>query len=288
MEQQSLTKNEVTTACVAETEWTADTTETYELPTLVYRDKPLVLITGANGKLGSEVSKLYPDALRPSHQELPVEDRKKVFEYIRNTLPEIIIHLAAKVSPVKCEENKEQSWKVTVEGTLNLIEACRKYNPKVYFVLMSTPCVFDGNDATPKDEYHYYDASNYYGWCKAMQEMVVRASGLKWLIIRGNFIPYKKYPYEKAFVDRKSNYLFAHQLARGIKEVIDANMTGIVHVLGNKIISMYELAKRTPDSKNVKKTTLEEYYKENPNSCKLTKNMIMKSTRFKEYDIDES
>ncbi|MDI6855537.1 MAG: hypothetical protein QMD21_01965 [Candidatus Thermoplasmatota archaeon] len=51
----------------------------YKLATIVYRDKPLVMITGASGKLGSEISKLYPDALKPTHSELDITDRKRVF-----------------------------------------------------------------------------------------------------------------------------------------------------------------------------------------------------------------
>jgi len=249
--------------------------------------KMTILLTGASGNLGSEVRKQFPDALTPPHEELNLVNRLAVDGYIEKYKPETIIHLAAAVSPPKCEANKTWAWDTNVFGTMWLVEACLKYVPKCYFVLMSTPCVFQGEDETPKYEDYTPYPDNFYGLTKMIQELVVSRSHLKYLIIRGNFVPYRKWPYPKAFTDRKSNYLFAHQLAKGIREVIDAEMTGIVHVLGDKILSMYELAKLCPESENVQPTTWEEYYKENPNAVKLTKSMVMESTRWKKYDIME-
>ena len=113
-----------------------------------------------------------------------------------------------------------------------------------------------------------------------MQETIVKRSNLLSLIIRSNFIPYKKFPHEKAFSDRTSNYFFAPELAKEIKNTIDKKILGTVHILGDEILSMYDMAKLCPDSENVKPMTLEEYYKENPNSPKLTKNMVLNSIRW--------
>lgn len=252
---------------------------TYSFPTISYRNKPLVMVTGASGKLGSEVRKNFTDALTPSHEELPVEDREKVGKYIAENLPDIIIHLAAMVSPPKCEIDKKKSWDITVQGTVNIIDACETFDRNCYFVLMSTPCVFSGDNDVEKDEDYLPYPDSFYGLCKAMQEMVVARSKLKWLIIRSNFIPRVKYPFPRAFTDRKSYYLFADQLAEEIKNVVNKKMSGIVHITGDKLLSMYDLARYCPDSKDVKKMTLGDYYKENPNACKLTKSMILVSKR---------
>ena len=119
-----------------------------------------IMITGASGKLGSEVSKHFPDALTPTHEELPVEDREKVGKYITDNLPDIIIHLAAMVSPPKCEVDKNMSWKVTVDGTANIIDACELLDRNCYFVLMSTPCVFSGEEDIEKYEARSYSKFN--------------------------------------------------------------------------------------------------------------------------------
>jgi len=246
-----------------------------------------ILITGAGGRLGRYLAPLFPKALTPTREELDVRDLKAVESYIKKHKPNVVIHLAAIVSPPECEKNKKEAWRVNVLGTMNVVDACRKYSPECYFVLMSTPCIFDGNDETPKDENYIPYPDHFYGLTKVVQEVIVARSGLKYLIVRGNFVPYEKWPYPKAFVDRKSNYLFAHQMAKAIKEVMDAKMEGVVHIVGDRVLSMYELALMCPDSKDVKPMTYEEYYKENPTAVKLTKSMVLKSTRWKQYSIEK-
>jgi len=100
----------------------------------------MIFITGAHGKLGSELSKLYPNALKPTHKELDITNRKQVFEYIKKHMPNTIIHLAALTGIRQCEENKKLAWETNVLGTKNLIDACLEHNPSVYFIYMSTPC----------------------------------------------------------------------------------------------------------------------------------------------------
>jgi dTDP-4-dehydrorhamnose reductase len=250
-----------------------------------------ILITGSSGKLGKYTKEVFQRdekyfLLTPSHQELDITIREKVFDYIASNRPEIILHLAAATSPPKCEINKEWAWNTNVNGTINLVDACEKEIPNCYFVLMSTPCVFSGEEGNYNENSIPYP-KNFYGFTKAIQEIIVLRSKLKSLVIRGNFVPREKWPYPKAFIDRFGTYLFADQLAKAIKEVIEARLTGVVHIVGNKKISMYELAKRCPNSENVQPYTLQEYYKENPNSCELTKDMSLISVRWKSYDIDQ-
>ncbi|QQG40226.1 MAG: NAD(P)-dependent oxidoreductase [Candidatus Aenigmatarchaeota archaeon] len=243
----------------------------------------MMLITGASGKLGKELVRLFPESLTPSHSELPIEDKAAVSKYIASHKPDTTIHLVAMTSVPGCETDKEKAWKINVEGTRNMVEALRLHSPGCRFVLMSTPCVFDGDDESPKDESCVPSPDNFYGLTKTVQEAVVSSSGLKHLIVRANFIPYEKYPHARAFIDRKSTYLFAHNVARGIRDVMDAGLTGIVHITGDRVLSMYELAKMCPDSADVEPTTMEEYYK--TNSHRLTKSMIITSDRWNAYRI---
>ena len=246
-----------------------------------------MLITGAYGLLGTEISKLYPEALKPKHEELDITDSIQVDKYIEENSPDVVIHLAAAVSPPRCELNKSWAWRTNVDGTRYLVEACLKFTPDVYFIYMSTPCEFNGDSDRANYEYDDSNPDNYYGFTKAIGRMVVEYSVPKHLIIRGNFVGYKKWPYPKAFIDRKSNYLFAHQIAKGMKEAIDLEMKGVIHIVGEEEMTMFELAKLCPDSENIEPYLLEEYYKENPNSCRLTKNMILGVTRWKTYNIEE-
>jgi len=240
----------------------------------------ITFITGAHGNLGSEVSKLFPQALTPTHKELDIIDREKIFDYIAKHKPDRIIHLAALITVMKCEENRDLAWKTNILGTKNLIDACMDYNPDVYFVYMSTPCVFSGDPKeAPFTEESLPSPKNFYSLTKLLGEMVVRFSSLKKkLIIRGNLVPRKKWPYERAFTDRWGTYLFADDLAKAIKEVVDKELTGIVHLVGDKKLSMFELAKiTTPD---IKPMTLDDY--EGP---PLTQDMSLDTVKWHKYKI---
>ena len=86
--------------------------------------------------------------------------------------------------------------------------------------------------------------------------------------------------------------MFAHDLAKGIKETIDGAFDNhdkwnrTYHLAGDKKLSMYELAKLCPNSNKVKPFTLKEYYKANPNADKLTENMCLEThNHWKKFEL---
>ena len=98
-------------------------------------------------------------------------------------------------------------------------------------------------------------------------------------IIRTNFVPNQKWKYPKAFVDRFGTYLFTGQVAQGISEVLQKKEKGIIHIVGDKRISMYELA-RLAGSPDVGKLTLDEYQ-----GPPVTVDMSLSTKRWKKYKI---
>jgi dTDP-4-dehydrorhamnose reductase len=210
-----------------------------------------VLVTGSTGRLGKEVITVLKEItflLHPTREELDITKGEQVFLYIKENQPDIIIHLAALVSIRKCEEDRELAWKTNVSGTKNLLDACVAFKKQCYFVYMSTPCVFSGENG-PYNELSIPYPKHFYGLTKLVAETLLLASPLeKKIILRANFAPKERWQYPKAFVDRYSTYLFADDVARAIKEVIEKDVTGILHIIGDKVLSMYELAKlTTPD-----------------------------------------
>ena len=96
------------------------------------------------------------------------------------------------------------------------------------------------------------------------------------LFMRTNFVAKKTWSYPKAFTDRFGTYLFAENVAIGISEILNENLNGIIHVVGNEKISMYELAKiTTPD---ILPMTIKEY-----DGPTLTMDMSLDSERWKKY-----
>jgi len=98
------------------------------------------------------------------------------------------------------------------------------------------------------------------------------------LIIRTNFVARKKWPYQKAFTDRFGTYLFSDQVAFGINDVIKNNIEGVVHIVGEKKISMFDLAKIT--TPEIQPITMQEY-----SGPKLTIDMSLDSKRWKKYSL---
>lgn len=214
------------------------------------------LITGASGKLGRELKKVYPGALAPTHEELNLTDAEAVYNYLSNHKPDVVIHTAALTGIRECEENRELAWKTNVLATRDLIKASLAFTSGCYFIYISTACVFYGDRGNyAEDDIPY--PKNFYSLTKLLGEFAVGLNQASRLIIRTNFVPRQRWPYTKAFTDRWGTYLFADDLALAIKKVTDQKLTGLVHICGKEKLSMYELARiTTPD---IQPMTLAEY-----------------------------
>ena len=239
-----------------------------------------VFITGAAGALGSKLRKKYPSALTPTHSELDIGNREQVFEFFKEHPDiDVIIHAGALTGIRPCEEDQSLAWKTNVEGTRNLVDAVLESKHKIQFIYVSTACVFDGHHEMYKESSVPYP-ENFYALTKLIGESEVRKLP-EFLIARTNFVAKEKWPYPKAFTDRYGTYLFADGVAQGIEDVQKEKITGIVHIVGDKKISVYELAKMTtPD---VQPMTISDY-----TGPKLTMDMSLDTERWKKYKISES
>ena len=235
------------------------------------------LITGGSGALGTELKKRYPNALAPTHDELDLKDRNAVFDYFEKHADiDLVIHAGALTGIRPCEEDNELAWKTNVEGTRNLVDAVLSLKHKVQFIYVSTACVFDGHHEMYKESSIPYP-ENFYALTKLVGEHEIRRLP-EYLIVRTNFVAKKKWPHPKAFTDRFGTYLFADGVAKGIEDVQKENLRGIVHIVGEKKISVYELAKiTTPD---VQPMTIKEY-----SGPKLTMDMSLDTERWKKYEL---
>jgi len=234
------------------------------------------LITGSTGALGTELKKIFPNALAPGHEELDITDKEKAIKFLKENRVELVIHAAAITSVRKCEQEKELAWKVNVEGTKNLVHGLVQTNPSGKFVYISTACVFDGHSGMYCESSIPYP-ENFYSLTKLLGEQEVKRI-TNHLIVRTNFAAKKHWPYPKAFTDRFGTYLFAEDVARGIKDALDSEMNGIVHIVGERKMSMFELAKlTTPD---IEPMTIKEY-----SGPRLTMDMSLDTERWKKYRI---
>ena len=235
-----------------------------------------ILITGGSGALGTELKKIFSDTLTPTHHELDITNKKTVIDYIKNHDIDLIIHTAALTHIRPCEENQPLAWKTNVEGTRNLVNAVLDSKKNTRFIYVSTACVFDGHIGMYKESSIPYP-ENFYALTKLIGEYEVNKLP-EYLIIRTNFVAKKKWPYPRAFSDRFGTYLFAQDVSQGIKDVQKENVTGYVHIVGDKKISMFELAKLT--TPEIQPMTISEY-----SGPRLTMDMSLDTERWKRYKI---
>ncbi len=236
-----------------------------------------VLITGGTGSLGSSLQKFFPKNISPTHKELDITNKEAVLYFFQQNKINTIIHTAAITKVRTCEESKPLAWNVNVQGTKNLVDAVIQLKLNINFVYVSTACVFDGHSGMYTETSIPYP-ENFYSLTKLLGEFEVNRLQ-NHLIIRTNFIPKKSWPYEKAFTDRFGTYLFADQAAHGIYDVIKEKLTGIVHIVGDKKMSIFELAQlTTPD---IEPMTIKDY-----SGPKLTMDMSLNTVRWKKYKIN--
>ena len=234
------------------------------------------LITGGSGILGTELKKFFPDSLFPSHSELDITNHEMVFDYFSKNEFDSIIHTAAMTSVRQCESEQKLSWDTNVVGTKNLVDATAEFRSDSKFIYLSTACVFDGHDGMYKES-SIPSPENFYALTKLIGEQQIK--NLKnYLIIRTNFVGKQKWVYPKAFTDRFGTYLFAENVASGIKEIFDANIEGTIHIVGDKKLSMYDLAKITTAS--IQPMTIDEYQ-----GPPLTMDMSLDTERWKKYTL---
>ena len=232
------------------------------------------LITGGSGILGTELKKLFPNSLFPSHSDLDITNNEMVFDYFSKNEFDSIIHTAAMTSVRQCESEKKLCWNSNAVGTKNLVDATTKFRTNSKFIYVSTACVFDGHTGMYKESSVPYP-ENFYALTKLIGEQFVK--NLKnHIIIRTNFVGKQKWMYPKAFTDRFGTYLFAENVASGIREIFDANIEGTIHIVGDKKLSMYDLAKISTPS--IKPMTIDEYQ-----GPPLTMDMSLDTERWKKY-----
>lgn len=213
------------------------------------------MITGGSGRLGSELRKAFPEAVAPSSSEMDIVDAPSVSKLLSKTKPDAVIHAAAMTDANECELNRELAWKTNVEGTANVLKAFKSANPEGYFVYISTAGVFKCDRGNYDESALDYDPVNFYCLTKFCGESLVRGFD-NTLIVRTNFVQRGTWPHPKAFTDRFGTYLYADDVAAALEEVVSKKPVGTLHIVGDKRMSMYELARLT--TPGVGKTTLAE------------------------------
>lgn len=218
-----------------------------------------IVILGAGGQLGSELSTIFPNALTFSHnresaKSLEFERKDEFYRVLEEISPDIILNAAAFTKVDECEKNKDIAYSVNGDAVRTLVEVSRKMNSLLVHV--STDYVFDGE----KGQYSETDTPNpvnYYGLSKLIGDtfalgydnsIVVRASGIYGRSKNFPIFVYNKL-LRKEHIDVLEGFyspIHAKNLALSIRDIIKKDVKGTINISGIRI-SRLELAESLAD-----------------------------------------
>ena len=224
-----------------------------------------ILVTGALGQLGREISKLadstehtyiYTDVR--AHEgvaELDVTDAEAVNAAVQGV--DVIVNCAAYTDVNKAESDAEAAHKVNALAPAVLAEAAKAAGAMLIHV--STDYVFDGQANVPYTEDSVRNPLGVYGRTKMEGEDAIIKSGCRHLIFRTSWLystTGKNFfltmseltaskPELKVVVDQVGTPTYAYDLAYLITYIIEENLldrNGVYNYSGEGVCSWYDFA----------------------------------------------
>lgn len=220
-----------------------------------------ILVTGANGQLGSEfksLAKSFPqyEFLFTDKDELLIDSEIAVQQFFEAYKPSYCINCAAYTAVDRAESDKEIALKINGIAPGLLAAACSKYGAK--FIHVSTDYVFDGKSSVPYTEDKETGPINFYGISKLEGEHSCLKEDPAAIIIRTAWV-YSEYGnnFVKTMIrlmgerdsisvvnDQVGAPTYAKDLAEVIMQVITSGkwVSGIYHYSNEGRISWFDFA----------------------------------------------
>ena len=220
----------------------------------------MILITGSNGQLGTELRKLLDEKniayIATDSAEMDITDKAAVEAVFKEVNPAVVYHCAAYTAVDKAEdEGKELNKLINETGTKNVAESAEAAGATFFYV--STDYVFDGLN---QEQYQVNDPANpqnEYGRAKYAGEQIVESISSKYYIIRtswvfgefGNNFVYtmrrlaESYPKLTVVNDQVGRPTWTRTLAEFLLHLNDVKAEyGIYHLSNDNSCSWYEFA----------------------------------------------
>jgi len=218
-----------------------------------------ILGTGLTGLIGSRISELLKDKYEfenlSKSSGIDIADKDQVFEKVNASDAQIVLHLAGKTDVDECELDKSlfqngETWKINVDGTKNVADACSQTNKKLIYI--STDFIFDGTKKVYVED-DIPNPINWYAQTKYEGEKIVQKLKTPWIIAR------IAYPYRASFIkldffrtilgklqekkpviaitDHIFTPTFIDDIAFALDILIANNSQGIFHVVGGQSLT---------------------------------------------------
>ncbi len=137
-----------------------------------------ILLTGARGRLGTELVGLMPGIRATDVDDFDVTNRASMETAIARQRPRCIVHAAAYTDVAGAEKDRLACWRLNVEGTRNVAILCEDRG--IQLVHISTDYVFDGTTGDYREDDPLGPVRNYYALTKLVAEAVARVAPSTW------------------------------------------------------------------------------------------------------------
>lgn len=221
-----------------------------------------ILVTGANGQLGSELRKIgftaLDDVFYTDVAELDITSYEAVAKFVEVHEIDTIVNCAAYTAVDKAEDEPELAAKINTEAVANLSKVANKQD--CLLIHVSTDYVFDGTGEKPYTEKDITCPVSVYGKTKLAGEEAIKKSGCLHIIIRtawlystfgNNFVKtILRLAGERSELnvvsDQVGSPTYAEDLARAIVTIMENDdrgmLEGVYHFSDDGICSWYDFA----------------------------------------------
>lgn len=272
----------------------------------------ILLGTGLSGLVGSRIVELlgssyeFEDISRKTGTD--ITDATATLARIKKSSSAFVLHFAAYTNVEQAEKDKalgekSDAWQINVIGTQNVIAACERLGKKL--IAISTDMVFPGDQAlgAKYNEEDQRGPTNWYATTKYEAELRIEKAQCPWTILR------IAYPYRASYTKNDSVRIFLSKLranekinavtdhyftptfiddiAPVLQLVIEKNLQGKFHVVGDASVSPYQIATAVAksfdlDSSLITKTTREAFFKDR---AKRPFNLSLRNARIKSLGV---
>jgi dTDP-4-dehydrorhamnose reductase len=225
-----------------------------------------VLVTGANGQLGTDVVALFQgsnEVIGVGRNEMDITNLDQCIQVIEKHQPDVIIHCAAYTAVDLAEEEEDIAYQVNAYGSRNLAIAAERVGSKICYI--STDYVFDGTAAKPYREYDNTNPTSVYGKSKRAGESLVQALSSKFFIVRTSWVyglhgnNFVKTMLKlavgrdqlKVVNDQVGSPTFTEDLAEFLLRLVATENYGIYHASNSGVCSWYDFAKVIFEESNI-------------------------------------
>jgi dTDP-4-dehydrorhamnose reductase len=195
----------------------------------------MILITGASGQLGRELSKLAAERglehAALSRPEFDFEKPETIEAAFQAAKPTLVINAAAYTAVDAAEANVEAATAGNHAGPLRLAQLCEAAG--IPFIHVSTDYVFDGEKGAPYVESDATAPTGVYGATKRAGEIAILAACTKAIILRTAWVyaahgknfcrtmlgAGRRFPTQRGVADQHGTPTAAPDLARAILDI---------------------------------------------------------------------